>query len=135
MALACAALVPAMSGVARADVDGQIFNVKVTSTVSGTFDGELEFFANGTWALYVDDAPDGSGPYTQTGNGTTEVSGRGTNGAGYIGKFTATAKDPKQQGGIQGVLAKLLKRPSKITGSGFGNAGDIFRFTGTEIVP
>ncbi|HUQ71467.1 MAG TPA: hypothetical protein VM165_18205, partial [Planctomycetaceae bacterium] len=58
LALVGAALVPTMSSVAQADVDGQRFQIRVTSSVSGTFEGVLEFFSDGTFELDVDGSSD-----------------------------------------------------------------------------
>ncbi|HUQ70211.1 MAG TPA: hypothetical protein VM165_11840 [Planctomycetaceae bacterium] len=136
LALACAALVPAMSGVARADVDGQLFDITVTSTVSGTFSGVLEFFGDGTFHLDVDDsAEEGFGTYTQSGTANTTVNAVIEDGKQYVGTYSAIANDPKQQGGIRGFLARRNNTPATINGQGFGNAGDVFRFSGTEILP
>jgi hypothetical protein len=135
LALTCAAVLPALGGVALADVDGQRFNIRVTSTVSGTFDGVLEFYSDGTFAFFPESGNDGSGSYTQTGTADTSVNAVGDDGAQYMGAFTATANDPKQLPGLRGFLARRRNTAATITGQGFGNAGDIFRFSGTEILP
>lgn len=135
LALACAALVPAMSSVARADVDGQLFDITVTSSVSGTFHGVLEFFADGSFTFLADSGDGGFGTFTQSGTSTTSVSAAIEDDDEYEGVFTATASDPKQLPGIRGFLARFNNTPATISGQGFGNADDVFLFSGTEILP
>jgi hypothetical protein len=135
-AVTCAALLAMSAGTARADVDGLVFDITVTSTVSGQFTGVLSFFAAGDWTLDVDDsAEEGSGTYTQAGTSTTTVTATGTNGDDYVGAFRATVDDPKQLPGLRGLLHRFRGTPATISGTGIGNAGDVFTFSGTEILP
>jgi hypothetical protein len=134
LAFVCATLVLATSNVAQADVDGQRFQIQVTSSVSGSFDGVLSFFADGSFT-FVASGDGGFGSYTQTGTSTTTVNATIEDGDQYFGTFRATAEDPKQQPGLRGLLARFRNTPATITGQGFGNAGDVFRFSGTEILP
>jgi hypothetical protein len=137
LAVACAAIMTMSSGVARAEVDGLTFDITVVSTVSGQFTGVLSFFDDATWTLDVDgSAEGGSGTYTQaTSTSITAVNAVGDNGAGYVGTFKATVDDPKQLPGLRGLFHRFRNTPATITGTGFGNAGDVFKFNGTEILP
>lgn len=136
LAFVATAAVMMTSNAAQAAVDGQIFDIRVTSTVSGTFTGELLFYTGGVWTLDVDSSSEGgSGDYTQTGTFITVITATGDNGDDYVGTFAAVAIDPKQLPGILGAIARANDTPATIEGRGFGNAGDIFRFSGTEIVP
>jgi hypothetical protein len=124
------------TGTAQAAVEGQAFDIDVTSTVSGDFSGELSFFALGIWTLDVDGSSEGgSGDYTQSGTFITVVSATGDNGDDYVGSFVAVAVDPKQLPGVLGAIARNNNTPATISGRGLGNAGDRFSFSGTEILP
>jgi hypothetical protein len=136
LAFVGAAAVMMTSNAAQAAVEDQVFDIQVTSTVSGVFTGELSFHALGVWTLDVDGSSEGgSGDYTQSGTFITIVSASGDNGDDYVGTFAAVAIDPKQLPGILGAIARAQGTPATIEGRGFGNAGDLFRFSGTEIVP
>jgi hypothetical protein len=136
LALACLVLVPATSDIAQASVDGQRFQITVTSSVSGVFSGVLQFNANGSFTLTVPDDDDFFGTYSQVDSTSlTSVEGILEDSDEYFGTFGATADDPKQLPGLRGLLNRLRNTPATIEGSGFGNAGDVFKFTGTEILP
>jgi hypothetical protein len=136
LALACASAVMMAGNSAQAAVNGQDFQVNVTSTVSGNFSGVLSFFGQDVWTLDVDNSKDeGSGHYTQSGSFITVISATGNDGDDYVGTFTAVAIDPKQLPGLLGAAARRNNTPATIEGRGFGNAGDVFRFNGTEILP
>ncbi|MDZ4689397.1 MAG: hypothetical protein SH850_30340 [Planctomycetaceae bacterium] len=135
LALTCATAMMTNSA-AQAAVEGQTFDVSVMSTVSGRFTGVLDFLAQGVWTLDVDDSSEGGiGDYTQSGAFMTMITATGDNGDDYVGSFTAVATDPKQLPGLLGAIARRNNMPATISGSGFGNAGDLFRFSGTEILP
>lgn len=135
-AVTCAALLAMTAETARADVNGLTFDITVTSTVSGQFTGVLSFFDDLTWTLDVDDSAEGGdGTYTQTGTSITTINAVGDNGADYVGTFKATVDDPKQLPGLRGLIHRFRNTPATITGTGFGNAGDVFKFSGTEILP
>jgi hypothetical protein len=135
-AVTCAALLAMTAGTARADVDGLTFDITVTSTVSGQFTGVLYFYDDLTWALDVDDSGEGGdGTFTEAGTSITTVTAVGDNGAGYVGTFKATVDDPKQLPGLRGLFHRFRNTPATISGTGFGNAGDVFKFSGTEILP
>jgi len=106
-----------------------------SSSVSGVFSGVLQFNANGSYTLTGPDL-DFFGTYTQADSTSlTTVEGIIEDGDDYFGTFGATADDPKQLPGLRGLLNRLRNTPATIEGTGFGNAGDVFKFSGTEILP
>ena len=128
----CAGVVAGTAGESRAAVQGQTFEITVTSTVSGQFDGVLGFHTLALFSFDPDTGASASGTYTQSGSAITIISARGTNRMGYIGQFLAISYDPKQLPGILGASARNKGTPAAIQGRGFGNTGDTFTFSGEE---
>lgn len=131
--LLSAIVLASMTGVSRADVTGQAFNILVDSTYSGQFEAELVFDTASTFELFVPSDDGGAGTYTQSGAAFTVVRGEGTNGDDYVGSFIAVSYDPKQLPGVLGAIARRNGTPATISGRGLGNYGDTFTFEGEEL--
>lgn len=131
--LLSAIVLASMTGVSRAEVTGQAFDILVDSSYSGPFEAELFFDTASTFQLFVPADDGGDGTYTQSGAAITVIRGEGTNGDDYFGSFVAVSYDPKQLPGVLGAIARRNNTPATISGRGVGNYDDTFTFEGEEV--
>jgi hypothetical protein len=142
--LAAVVLLAAGATNAFATVGGQTYIINVNASSAGQIKARMEFVDGpgpgdaGVVGIDIPDAGDYTGVYTTAGAPTvvTNYSVKAiAPDDGYFASLNGTAVDLKQSGGPLGALANLLKLPGRTLGFGFSTSGDLFFFTGEELLP
>jgi hypothetical protein len=142
-AVAAALVLVAGAANAFATVGGQTYIIDVKASSAGEVKARVQFIDDGlgpgdagTVGIDIEDAGDYSGQYNAN-IGTVVTSYSVTAVApddGFFTQFSGVAIDLKQSGGIIGTLANALGIPGTTLGTGFSTSGNLFFYTGEELL-
>uniref|UniRef100_A0A7C2NTM6 PEP-CTERM sorting domain-containing protein n=1 Tax=Schlesneria paludicola TaxID=360056 RepID=A0A7C2NTM6_9PLAN len=141
--LAAAVLLAVGTTNAFATVGGQTYIIDVQASASGDIKARMEFVDGpgpgdaGDVGIDIEDAGDYTGIYS-TAPGSTVVTNYSVTAVapddGFFTSFSGTAVDLKQSMGLIGTIANALDLPGITLGFGFSTSGDLFFFTGEELL-
>jgi hypothetical protein len=139
--LAVAAVLVVGSANAFASVGGQTYIIDITASSSGEIKARMEFVDgpgpgdSGEVGIDIENAEDYTGTYAAGGTVVTSYNVTAVAPADeFFSAFSGVAIDLKQAGGLIGALANFLELPGQTVGGGFSTSGDLFIFTGEELL-